>query len=232
VTGQSAEIIDAVKKISPSTPTCVVTNGVDPSRFGRERASEEARALIGTEPGPVFMYAGLLGLAQGLDQILDAAKNVSTARFVLVGDGPVRERLVARVASERITNVRILPAQPREKIPALLACADAAIVTLGMTIPGAVPSKIYEAMASALPTIIVATGEAASRVERAECGIAVRPDDVAGLTRAIVQLAGDPDLRARYGAAGRRAAETTYNRDRIADGLASFLRERVKNRSS
>ena len=228
VTGQSEEIVESVAARSPGTPVEVITNGVDPARFGPGVADDAARALIGSEPGPVFLYAGLLGLAQGLDQILDVAASLPPeipGRAVLVGEGPVREALQARIDRERIDRVRLLPAQPRERIPALLAAADVAVATLGMRLQGAVPSKIYEAMAGARPLLLIAEGEAARRVERAECGLTVRPGDLDGAREAWIRLATEPDLRVRLGAAGRRAAETTYDRARIAERLDRFLRK-------
>jgi glycosyltransferase involved in cell wall biosynthesis len=145
VTGQSEEIVESVAARSPGTPVEVITNGVDPSRFGPGVVDDAARVLIGSEPGPVFLYAGLFGLAQGLDQILDVAASLPPevpGRAVLVGEGPVREALQARIDRERIGRVRLVPAQPRERIPALLAAADVAVATLGMKLQGAVPSKI------------------------------------------------------------------------------------------
>ena len=180
VTGQSAEIISAVRECVRGVKAEVITNGVDPARFGPDHADAAARALVGDEPGPIFIFAGLLGLAQGLDQILDLAASLPAdvpGRFVLIGEGPAREHLLARVERERIARVKILPPQPRERIPALLAAADAALISLGMAIPGAVPSKIYEAMASHLPILLIATGEAARRVEEAGCGLTVAPGD-------------------------------------------------------
>lgn len=230
VTGQSREIVEAVARTSPGTPTALITNGVDPARFGPEHADAEARALLGLDrgnaAGPVFLYAGLLGWAQGLDQILDLAAALPPevpGRFVLVGDGPDRERLEGRLAAESIERVKILPAQPRERVPALLGAADAAVITLGMAIPGAVPSKIYEAMASGLPTLLVAGGEPARRVEDAGAGLAVAPGDTTALRDAYTRLATDPELRRDLGTAARRAAELTYNRDVIATELHGFL---------
>jgi glycosyltransferase involved in cell wall biosynthesis len=226
VTGQSAEIIDSVRRRSPRTKTEVITNGVDPTRFGREKADADARALLGDEPGPVFIFAGLFGFAQGLDQVLDLAKSLSAnepGRFVLVGEGPERERLQQRIYGESISRVCIVPSQPRERIPAILAASDAALISLGMSIPGAVPSKIYEAMATGIPILLVADGEPAHRVEQTHCGIAVAPGDAAGIKAAFTRLAGDAALRKTIGAAGRVAAETIYNRDRIAEKLSSFL---------
>lgn len=229
VTGQSSEIIKHIIRIAPRVPTEEITNGVDPTRFGKRYADAAAKALLGQDPGPVFMYAGLFGWAQGLDQILDLAKAWPAempGRFVLVGDGPEREKLISRVQNENIKRVMVLPAQPRERVPALLGAADVAIVSLGMSIPGAVPSKIYEAMASSLPILLIADGEPARRIEG--CGIAVNPGAAQELLSAAQKLASDPALRNLMGIAGRALAEGRYNRDRIADRLDTFLRARIK----
>lgn len=227
VTGQSDEIVDSVRNRS-GAPTQVITNGVDPSRFGPEKVDDDARALLGDQPGPIFIFAGLLGMAQGLDQILDLAKNLSDdvpGRFVLVGDGPARENLEQRIKDESIGRVRIVPAQPRDRVPALLAAADAAVISLGMSIPGAVPSKIYEAMASSLPILLVADGEPARRIDSAGCGLTVSPGDRSALQDAMHRLASDRELRRDLGQRGRIAAETLYNRDGIASVLDRFLRD-------
>ena len=228
VTGQSEEILAFVADRAPGSKRFLITNGVDPHRFGAEHVDDDARAIVGDAGGPVFMYAGLLGLAQGLDQILDMASTLPPdvpGRFVLVGEGPVREHLEARIAKEGLSDrVTLLPPQPRERIPALLACADVAVITLGMSIVGAVPSKIYEAMGTSLPILLVADGEADRRVNHAEAGLVVAPNDTEGFRDAFVQLATDAGLRAHLGANGRRAATTTYDRSVIATRLDTFLR--------
>jgi glycosyltransferase involved in cell wall biosynthesis len=232
VTGQSDETVASIRARAPGTLTELVTNGVDPSRFGPGPADPMSRELLGREPGPTFVYAGLLGLAQGLDQILDLGRDLPPevpGRFVLIGDGPVREHLVSRVAREALhRRVRIVPAQPRELVPSILAAADAAIISLGTILPGAVPSKIYEAMAASLPILLIGEGEPARRVEEAGAGLAVRVGDPEAAQEAFVRLATDEALRARLGAAGRQAALSTYNRALIAERLHVFLREVVR----
>jgi glycosyltransferase involved in cell wall biosynthesis len=227
VTGQSSDIIESVRRRSPDTRTEVITNGVECARFGRDKADEAARELLGRQPGPIFLYAGLLGLAQGLGQVLDLAKSLPPdvpGRFVLVGEGPERGRLEERIGAESINRVRILGPQPHERIPALLAAADVAVITLGMSIPGAVPSKIYEAMASELPILLIADGEAARRVDSAGCGLVAPPGDLSRVKTAFCQLAGDSDLRRRLGNRGCVAAESVYCREVIAQQLDRFLR--------
>ena len=231
VTGQSQEIVDSIVRRSPGVQATLITNGVDTERFGDDVSDrQELRALLGDANGPIFVYAGLFGHPQGLDQILDLAAGLPPdvpGRFVLVGDGPVRESLERRIAAENIGRVRLTPPISRESIPALLAGADAAVVSLGQALRGAVPSKVYEAMAARLPILLVAQGEPARRVEEAECGLVSAPGDGAALRINFERLARDPELRARLGAAGRRAAETTYDRKRIAQRLDAFLRSQL-----
>jgi len=230
-TGQSQEIVSAVQSRTQDKPALVVTNGVDPSRFGPDHATDRARDLVGSEPGPIFVYAGLFGIAQGLDRILDLAQRLpesTPGRFVLVGDGPEREAIERRVGAENIDRVRVLPALPRDEIPALLAVSDAAIIPLVTKLPGAVPSKIYEAMASRLPILLVAEGEAAERVEVARAGIAVAPGASRPLRDAFLRLASNAELREHLGRAGRVAAESQYARHEIAERLDHFLTEFVE----
>lgn len=230
VTGQSDEIIDSIRDRCPAVRTQVITNGVEPGRFGPEKANDTARKLVGDEPGPVFVFAGLLGLAQGLDQILDLAKSLDEStpgRFILVGDGPARADLERRICQESISRVKLLPAQPRESIPSILAVADVAIISLGMSIPGAVPSKMYEAMASSLPILLIADGEPSRRVDQAGCGLTVKPGDTRGIASAFERLSRDRLLRSELGSKGRHAAQTTYSRDQIAARLNHLLRELV-----
>ncbi len=229
VTGQSQEIVDSVRRRAPGVQAALITNGVDTDRFGADLPDDGTRTLLGDEGGPIFVYAGLFGLAQGLDQILDLAAGLPPeipGRFVLVGDGPVRRSLERRIAAESTPRVRLVPPVPRERVPRLLAAADVAVVSLGLSLLGAAPSKIYEAMAARLPILLVAEGEPAWRVEEAECGLVSAPGDSAALRANFERLAQDAALRARLGAAGRRAAETTYDRRRIAEKLDAFLRSR------
>lgn len=232
VTGQTENIVASVRRRAPGVRTEIIGNGVDPTRFGPERADDAARELLGHEPGPIFLYAGLLGYAQGLDQVLDVAARLPDdvpGRFVLVGDGPRRRELEQRVADERIRRVRVLPAVARERVPALLAAADVAVVSLGPEIAHAVPSKLYEGMAAGLPLLLIAEGEAVRRVEEVQAGLTARPGDLEAIGAQVQALALDESLRRRLGAAGRRAAEGVYDRASIARRLDAFLRASLRD---
>jgi glycosyltransferase involved in cell wall biosynthesis len=226
VTGTSNEIVESVRSRCPSTAAEVITNGVDVDRFGPRFADDEARSLLGAQDRITFTYAGVMGMAQGLDVVLDVAsavRDLDHVQFVLVGDGAERESLQRRIEVENLDNVRLLRAQPKERIPALLAASQVGFHVLKFAIPGAVPSKIYEAMAGGLPILFAGGGEGAQRVLDARAGLVVPYEDVRGLEEAVRRLASIPELRQELGRAGRCTAERLYNRKEIARRLHQLL---------
>jgi len=223
VTGQSQEILASIRDRFPSVRLYHLSNGVDTDVFVPDRRSAAARAQLldgsGSEGTCIALYAGLHGLAQGLDQILDAAsdvRDVDDLVIVLVGDGPEKERLKARSRELDLPRLRFLDSRPREEMPELLASADIALVPLRMSLPGAVPSKIYEAMGAAVPILLVAGGEAAELVRRSSAGRVVAPGDIEGIAGTLRELASDAACRAALGRAGRLAAVNEFDRRRIA----------------
>jgi hypothetical protein len=168
------------------------------------------------------LYAGTVGLAHGLGTLLDAAERLELdpgdagpPLVTIAGDGAEATALRARLAARGPAGVRMLGAVPTERIPALYAESDVAVVVL-RDLPifaGALPTKLLEAMAAARPVVLAARGEAARLVEREGCGLVVPPEDPRALADALAALAADPSRRAAMGAAGRRAAEREFGRE-------------------
>jgi glycosyltransferase involved in cell wall biosynthesis len=161
-----------------------------------------------------------------LSQILEAASalsQVSDLQFVLLGDGPEKQALVDQTKREGLENIRFLQSRPSSELPPLVAAADIILVTLKIYIPGAVPSKIYEAMSSGRPIVLVAEGEAADIIREHRAGIVVKPGDIPGLTEAIRTLHSQPSLRQNLGENGRRAAEQFFDRAKIAMRFIEYL---------
>jgi glycosyltransferase involved in cell wall biosynthesis len=225
VSCQSREIRESIDRRFPEVGTLPFFNGVDTERFSPERRSDGVRRELISGTGSVALYAGLHGIAQGLDQLLAAADKLrdEDLQLVLIGDGPEKPALVEQARVRALRNVTFLPPQPREAMPALLASADIAVVSLKRRIPGAVPSKLYEAMASGLPVVLVAGGEPAEILQSAQSGVAVAPGDVDGLVGALRRLARSPEERVRFGAAGRAAAVERFDRRPLCDAFLEAL---------
>lgn len=228
VTGQTRDIIGDIRRRFPAVRTYHLSNGVDCATFGPERAdaAPDARRLVRFDGRCTVLYAGLHGLAQGLDQLVDAAAGVSPEdglEFVLMGDGPLRTDLIRRAAAARIPHIHFLESRGHAEIPAILAAADILVVPLHQSLTDAVPSKLYEAMASGRPIVVIATGQAAALVGDGQAGIVVPHNDREALVAALRRLAVDPALRARLGANGRRIAVERFDRTRIAGDFLAML---------
>jgi glycosyltransferase involved in cell wall biosynthesis len=124
--------------------------------------------------------------------------------------------------------VNFFPPVPHEQVPAILASMDVAIISLKSNILGAVPSKIYEAMASGIPILLIAQGESQVIVDKAKAGFTIAPGDINGLIQAIRRIASEPHLRQEMGRAGRGAAVSTYDRAGI---VGKFLEKICKIQS-
>jgi glycosyltransferase involved in cell wall biosynthesis len=205
---------------------------VDLSRFDPASGGQIPAAANGRGPGgerqPLrLLYAGTVGLAHGLDTLLDAAEEIErrngtgqgegayAVAVTIAGDGAEAPALRSRIAADGLTGVRMLGAVPAERIPSLYAESDVAVVML-RDLPifeGALPTKLLEAMAAGRSVVLAARGEAARLVEEERCGVVVPPEEPRALAEALTALAANPARRAAMGAAGRRAAEREFGRD-------------------
>ena len=229
ITGQSRSIINDIRQRFPNCQTYHLSNGVDTNRFA-EAMNDRAHTGLNVNGHCVVMYAGLHGLAQGLGQVLTAAEDLfedRRFRFVLVGDGPEKKMLMGQAAQRGLTNVEFRDPRRSEEIPALIAGCDIVLVPLTSYLLGAVPSKLYEAMAGGKPIILMASGEASQIINEHQAGIAVEPGDINGLVQALKTLLTQPQLRRTLGENGRRAAKQHFDRETIVSNFREFLEEKL-----
>lgn len=176
----------------------------------------------------VVMYAGIHGIAQGLDTVLRAAQRLrvqDNIRFVMVGEGPVKPELQQLRSDLGLDNVLMLPEQPRTSMPAVLSAADVALVPLRKVelFEHAVPSKLFDAWACGCPVLLSIDGEARRVLEAANGGLFAPPEDPPALAQAISQLAKMPDRGRGLGANGRRFTVERYSRQAQARQLEQIL---------
>jgi colanic acid biosynthesis glycosyl transferase WcaI len=206
----------------------VLPNGVDLCKF-TPMDKTSARAALGWGDDFTVLYAGTIGLAHGLATVLDAAlrlRSRTDIRIVLIGDGAARAGLVVEAQRRGITNVTFLDPQPHNKMPLVISASDACLVSLRRVplFEGAIPSKVYEAMASARPIVLAVDGEARRLVaEQAQAGIYVDPENPSVLAEAIVALHDNPELAAELGQHGRAFVEAHFDRDMLTSQLEEHL---------
>jgi colanic acid biosynthesis glycosyl transferase WcaI len=177
----------------------------------------------------IVLYAGNIGLSQGLEDVLAAAQQISNQHdihFLFIGDGPAREHLLALTEAHGQVNVQILPFQPRDRLPEVLASADVSLVTLRRGIGAAsLPSKTFSILASGRPVIasVDEQSETWNLVQKAEAGLCVEPENPAALVKAILALKADRELRERLGRNGRIWAERKHSPQSAAEQVEGLL---------
>ncbi len=207
----------------------LIPNGANTELFQPQPGTAAAlRQELGLEGCFVALYAGIHGIAQGLETLLQAAallKDVPAIRFLFVGEGPTKADLLAKAQQMELTNVVFHREVARAQMPTFLSLAQVSIVPLRKLelFQGALPSKMFDAWACACPTLITIPGEARAVLEEAQAGVWVAPEDSALLAQAIQRMAADPSQLARMGENGRRFVVERYSRQAQAHELKKLL---------
>jgi colanic acid biosynthesis glycosyl transferase WcaI len=175
------------------------------------------------------VFSGTMGVAQGLDTVLDAARECETrlprVQFVFVGGGTEVERLRDRSRQLGLSNVIFLPRRPMSEMAEVLSLADVLLVHLKKDplFRITIPSKTQASMAAGRPILMAVEGDAADLVRDAGCGICCEPENPASMLRALEHLVGmtDDELR-QMGENG-----LAYYRERLSLSVGVDRFERV-----
>jgi glycosyltransferase involved in cell wall biosynthesis len=178
----------------------------------------------------VVMFAGNMGVLQGLDNVLHAAKRLpgdTRILIAMVGDGMDLPRLKQLATELDVTDrVTFVERQPASAMARYFAAADALFVQL-RTSPVAdfsIPAKTIAYLAAGKPIVVASTGTAADVVLAAEAGIALPPDDPDRLAQAFVQVSRmHAEERARMGRRGRQYFDTHFRKEAILPAYIDAL---------
>ena len=161
----------------------------------------------------VLVYGGNIGVAAGVETLIDALNKVKTNReIVLVIAGSGSQLAACRKLAAGITNVRIMFHTPwaSDETSKVLAAADVLVLpTRGTQSLASVPSKMLSYLLAARPVLaaVLPESDTARVIDKAACGWVVPPDSSDLLARKIEELAGLPEqLLAKMGFAGRQYA--------------------------
>jgi glycosyltransferase involved in cell wall biosynthesis len=187
----------------------------------------------------VAIFSGTHGIANGLDNVLDAAgvlmKNpqpeARRIRFVFIGDGGQKERLVARAQKEGLANCLFLDPVPKISLRRYLGRADVGIMALQNVKAfyfGTSPNKFFDYIAAGLPVICNYPGWVSEMIVENQCGEAVLPGDPEAFARTIIKMSrSTSDLQAMR-LQSRRLAERDFDRDAICNHIVNFVEKTAR----
>jgi glycosyltransferase involved in cell wall biosynthesis len=230
VTGQTQGICKSINARFPEVKTYWLPNGVDVSYYNPLTVTGNWRKENGFQDTDVlFLYAGIIGLAQGLEIILSAAEKVkenSVIKFILLGSGPEKEKLQAIQKEKQLTNVHFFEAVSKTQMPQIVQASDVSVIPLRKLelFLGAIPSKIFENLAMEKAVILAVDGEARELfVNQGKCALYSEPENVEDLVKNVLLLANDTTLRKQLGERGRIYVEQSFNRNTIAQNFHKIL---------
>ncbi|MCL4207864.1 MAG: glycosyltransferase family 4 protein [Pirellulaceae bacterium] len=209
----------------------VITNGVDLSRYRPKEPDEQFLRQWNLDGKFVCSYIGTIGMAHGLEVVIEAAKLLRAQgrddiRFCLVGDGASRKSLEEQARREGLSELVVFTGrQPKEAMPTILASSDACLVHLkGCELfETVIPSKIFEIMAMGRPIIMGVKGQARQFVLEAGAGLKMEPDCPQSLVEAVETLSRNQAATKRMGVQGAAYVREHFDRDRLAERYLKLL---------
>jgi glycosyltransferase involved in cell wall biosynthesis len=226
----SPEVRDDLVALAVASPErfTVIPLGLDLSRFtddtGRDARRASVRAQWGMQPEAhvVTLVARLVPIKR-VDRFLRIARQLTDrpgVRFVIVGDGELREQLIES-DDARALGDRLHWAGFRRDMPDVCFASDVVVLTSDNE---GTPVSLIEAQAAAVPVVGTDVGGVRSAVLDGQTGLLAAVDDEAGVAAAIARLLDDSEFATRAGRAGRDHALRSFSLQRLVDDLDAMYR--------
>jgi colanic acid biosynthesis glycosyl transferase WcaI len=196
-------------------------NGADTEFLRPVPPSDELTRRWQLRGKKTFLYVGTHGYYHGLEIVIEAASLLRTRSdivFLLVGQGPERERLRDMARTRHLDNV-VFGDSPYDERPELYSIAWASVVPLRdfEAAQAMRPAKLFPSLSCGVPVIYSGRGETAHLIEAHRCGIVAPPNDPSALAEAVTRLAADARLRDSMGRSGRALVEAEYDWSTIVE---------------
>jgi glycosyltransferase involved in cell wall biosynthesis len=223
VTGQTQGIVRNISMRFPAKTIHWLKNGVDLNELEAIPENNDWRVAAGFLPGDfLLLYAGIIGHAQGLEVILQAAamlRERPEVKFLLVGSGPVRDELIRMKQEMKLDNVFFYDNRPKAEVIPIVRSANVAIIPLRKLdlFKGAIPSKIFENLALKKPILLGVEGEAKELfIDDGKAGWAFEPGNATDLAIRIRYILNNMELLAEAGDSGFNYLHRVFDLDQIA----------------
>jgi glycosyltransferase involved in cell wall biosynthesis len=205
-----------------------IPNGVDLERFHLAETNLKCQQNSGSDF--ILTYAGAMSKANNLDVVIKAAEilheNHPDIKFLFVGDGQEKERLVQTVKEKKLNNIKFRDPVPKDEIPEILANANGLVFNLEDSPVfkyGISSNKLFDYLASGKP-IIFSCKASNNPVQEASAGITVPPNNPEALAEAVLKLYDTPEQeKAEMGRNGREYVRKYHDIPILVDRLQSLL---------
>jgi len=222
------QILKKKKKV-PESKIVYLPNGADFDLMSPGFKNNWVRKKYGWQSKFIVLYVGAHGLANCLDLILGTAKITKDYKdiiFVLIGDGMLKPKLVARAEKENLKNVFFLDPVPKEEIGDYINASDVCTAVLKKVYRTTYPNKVFDYMACAKPIVLPIDGAVRELVvDKAKAGIYAEPENAQEFKKAILKLYSNPNLAKFYGENGYLYVKENFSRQKLAEEYERIIKE-------
>lgn len=229
--GLSPGICEGIKKRSQKNkPIEMVPNGCDLDIF--KPSLKESLKLDGiTSEDKVAIFTGAHGIANGLDAVLDAAKEVKALgrtdiKFAFIGKGGVKGHLLERAKNEGLNNCLFYAPIPKIQLAKVVASATVGMMVL-KNVPafyyGTSPNKFFDYIASGLPILNNYPGWLAEMIKKNKMGEVVEPDNAKAFADALIKMVDNPAMLDEYSKNARSFAVKKFDREILGKQFVDFF---------
>ena len=229
ITGQTQGIVKNISSRFPGKRVHWLKNGIDTARYEKENHTNWRKQSGFSDEDFLLLYAGIIGFAQGLEVILhtaDLLKEYSKIKFIILGDGPEKQKLINLKLDLGLKNVFFLDPITKDEMPEVTASVSASIIPLKKIelFRGAIPSKIFEICASKKPILLGIEGEAKDLfILEGQCGLSFDPENAEDLSNKILELYNSPSHNNNLGKNGFDFVRKHFDLDNIASEFWNLI---------
>ena len=228
--GLSPGIVEGIKlRGVKHEKICLVPNGCDLNIFGKESTPWRPESIH--EDDLMAVFTGTHGMANGLDAVLDAAKELKArgndrVKIALVGQGKLKPNLQSRADEEQLDNVIFHEPVNKDKLSGLMRSADIGLQVLA-NVPafyyGTSPNKFFDYIASGLPVLNNYPGWLAGMIQDNQCGFSIQPESPKAFADALESALHNKVQLIDMGINSRALAEKEFDRKKLADKWVSWV---------
>ena len=215
---------------------CLIPNGCDLDIFNNVVDAWRPNEI--GESDFLVLFAGTHGIANGLDSVLDAAKELKLRgnhkiKFLLLGEGKLKQTLIDRAIFEDLDNIIFHAPVDKQKLAGLMASTDLGLQILA-NVPvfyyGTSPNKFFDYIAAGLPVLNNYPGWLSELIDEHDCGFSVPPDDPIAFADVLEKASANLHNLRTKGSKARVLAIEKFNRITLASQWVDQLEDVYRNK--
>ncbi|MEQ6121612.1 glycosyltransferase family 4 protein [Reichenbachiella sp. MALMAid0571] len=228
VVALSPGIAEYIQAIVPKKPIKVIPNIADIDFFQPEEKQESLKQKYSINNKFVISYTGTFGIANHLEYLLEAAKAslLLPVKFLLVGEGAEKEKLLKLKKESNLENVDFQPHTDRKGIKEILNVSDAIYISFIniKSINTGSPNKLFDGLASGKLIITNFDGWIKKLIESNDAGFSYPTENTPLFTEKLLTFIDNKEILKSFQKNSRQLAENSFSLEMLSQRQFDFIR--------